>query len=122
EDTQEDAAHPMEGNLWMIQCKREKDLGPKRIEAIIGDAVNADNPPYGYILAAPAHFSKAAHDKFREELRKRGLMEFYLWGAGELEDMLYQPKNDHVLFAFFGISLMSRRRSRTTEIRAAVNA
>jgi len=121
EDTQEDAPHPMEGNLWMIQCKREKELGPKRVEAIVSDAVNADSPPYGYILVAPAHFSKAAHDKFREELRNRGVMEFYLWGAGELEDMLYQPKNDHVLFAFFGISLTSRRRSRTTEIRAAVN-
>ena len=48
-------------------------------------------------------------------------MEFYLWGAGELEDMLYQPKNDRILFAFFGISLTTRRRSRTTEIRAAVN-
>lgn len=72
-------------------------------------------------FAAPTHFSKAAHDKFREELRSRGVMEFYLWGAGELEDMLYQPKNDRILFAFFGISLTSRRRSRTTEIRAAVN-
>lgn len=119
---QEDAPHPMEGNLWMIQCKRERELGPKRVEAIINDAVNPDEPPYGYILAAPANFSKVAHDKFREELRNRGVMEFYLWGAGELEDMLYQPKNDHILFAFFGISLISRRRSRTTEIRATVNA
>lgn len=121
EDTQEDAPRPMEGNLWMIQCKREKELGPKRVEAIVSEAVNPDSPPYGYILAAPAHFSKTAHDKFREELRNRGVMEFYLWGAGELEDMLYQPKNDHILFAFFGISLTSRRRSRTTEIRAAVS-
>lgn len=118
----EDAPHPMEGNLWMMQCKREKVLGPKRVEDIIKDAVNPDAPPYGYILAAPANFSKAAHDKFREELRSRGVMEFYLWGAGELEDMLYQPKNDHILFAFFGISLTSRRRSRTTDIRATVNA
>lgn len=106
----------------MIQCKREKELGPKRVEAIINDAVNADDPPYGYILAAPANFSKAAHDEFREGLRNCGVMEFYLWGAGELADMLYQPKNDHILFAFFGISLTSRRRSRTTEIRATVNA
>ncbi len=120
EETEEEAPHPMDGNLWMIQCKREKALGPKRIEAIIADGVKDDSPPYGYILVAPAHFSKAAHDKFREELRSRGVMEFYLWGAGELEDMLYQPKNDHVLFAFFGISLASRRRSRTTEIRAGV--
>lgn len=122
EGEQEDAPHPMEGNLWMIQCKRERELGPKRVEAIIDDAVNPDTPPYSYILAAPANFSKSAHDKFREELRNRGVMEFYLWGAGELEDMLYQPKNDHILFAFFGISLTSRRRSRTTEIRATVNA
>ncbi len=120
-EEENESSHPMEGNLWMIQCKREKTLGPKRIEAIISDAVTADNPPYGYILAAPAHFSKAAHDKFREELRSRDVMEFYLWGAGELEDMLYQPKNDRILFAFFGISLTSRRRSKTTEIRAAVN-
>lgn len=122
EDDQEDAPHPMDGNLWMIQCKRERELGPKRLEKIIKDAVNADAPPYGYILAAPANFSKTAHDKFRESLRTRGVMEFYLWGAGELEDMLYQPKNDHILFAFLGISLTSRRRSRTTEIRATVNA
>lgn len=122
EGEEEDTPHPMEGNLWMIQCKREKELGPKRVADIINEAVNRDAPPYGYILAAPANFSKAAHDKFREELRGRGVMEFYLWGAGELEDMLYQPKNDHILFAFFGISLTSRRRSRTTEIRATVNA
>lgn len=118
----EDIPHPMEGNLWMIQCKREKALGPKRIEGIINDAINTDAPPYGYILAAPANFSKAAHDKFREELRKWGVMEFYMWGAGELEDMLYQPKNDRILFAFFGISVTIRRRSRATEIRATVGA
>ncbi|HEY0010000.1 MAG TPA: hypothetical protein VGB55_14835 [Tepidisphaeraceae bacterium] len=120
EDAEEDAPHPMDGNLWMIQCKREKELGPKRVESIVRDAVKPESPPYGYILAAPVHFSKASHDRFREELRSRNVMEFYLWGAGELEDLLYQPKNDRILFAFFGISLTSRRRSRTTEIRATV--
>ena len=122
EDEPEDAPHPMEGHLWMIQCKREKSLGPKRVAAIINHGVVPNAPPYGYILAAPANFSKASHDAFREKLRERGVMEFYLWGAGELEDMLYQPKNDHILFAFFGISLSSRRRSRATEIRATVGA
>lgn len=121
EDEQEELPHPMEGNLWMIQCKREKAVGPKKIAQIIDDGVDPENPPYGYILAAPVHFSKAAHDRFRHELRGRGVMEFFLWGAGELEDMLYQPKNDRILFAFFGISLTTRRRSRTTEIRAIVS-
>jgi hypothetical protein len=35
--------------------------------------------------------------------------------------MLHLPKNDHILFTFFGISLVSRRKSRATEIRAVVN-
>jgi hypothetical protein len=118
----EDVLHPMEGNLWMIQCKREKEVGPKKVATIISGAVAAQAPPHGYILAAPVHFSKAAHDRFREELRSRGVMEFYLWGAGELEDMLFQPKNDHILFAFFGISLATKRRSRAASVRSTVLA
>lgn len=118
----EDAPHPMEGNLWMIQCKREKEVGPKKVATIISDAVTAQMSPYGYILAAPVHFSKAAHDRFREELRSRGVMEFYLWGAGELEDMLFQPKNDHILFAFFRISLVTKRRSKAASVRSTVLA
>jgi hypothetical protein len=29
EDAEEQ--HPMAGNRWMIQCKREKDIGPKKL-------------------------------------------------------------------------------------------
>jgi hypothetical protein len=112
--------HPMEGNLWMFQCKREAEIGPTKVAQIIDDGVKADNPPYGYILVAPANFSKKSFDVFREELRTRGVMEFYLWGRAALEDMLHLPRNDRVLFTFFGISLMTRRRSRATEIRTVV--
>jgi hypothetical protein len=117
----EEVTHPMEGHVWMFQCKREKEIGPARIVSIISDGVDPKNPPYGYVLAAPANFSKTSYDKFREELRKRGVMEFYLWGCAALEDMLHLPKNDHILFTFFGISLVSRRRLRATEIRAVVS-
>ena len=34
------------------------------------------------------------------------------------EDMLFQPKNDGILFAYFGFSLSIRRRSVKTELRA----
>ena len=111
--------HPMDGNLWMIQGKREKEIGPKRVRDIMNE-IPAKSPPYGYILAASANFSKDSYDAFREELRKKGVMEFHLWGKAELEDMLHQPKNDRILFTFFGVSLVSRRRSRTTEVRAAI--
>jgi hypothetical protein len=69
----------MEGNLWMIQGKREKEIGPARVKEILSE-ISADNPPYGYILAASANFSKASYDLFRSALRDKGVMEFYLWG------------------------------------------
>ena len=112
--------HPMEGNLWMIQAKREKEIGPKKIKTILS-GIDPKNPPYGYILAASTNFSKKSFDVFREELRKKEVMDFCLWGKTELEDMLHLPKNDRILFTFFGISLVSKRRTRTTEIRSAVS-
>lgn len=112
--------HPMEGNLWMIQGKREKAIGPQEIKTILSD-IDSKNPPYGYILAASANFSKKSYDVFREKLRKKGVMEFYLWGKAALEDMLYLPKNDRILFTFFGISLASKRRTRTTETRSVIS-
>jgi len=115
-DEEIEEIHPMEGNLWMIQGKRQKQIGPKKIKSILED-ISVKNPPYGYILAASTDFSKKAYDIFREELKKKGVMEFYLWGKGELEDMLHLPKNDRILFTFFGISLVSKRRSRTTLIK-----
>jgi hypothetical protein len=118
EDAEEQ--HPMAGSRWMIQCKREKEIGPKKLLAILDD-VDESDPPYGYILAAATNFSKQSYDAFRAKLLEKGVMEFYLWGKAELEDMLHQPKNDRILFTFFGISLVTRRRTRSTEIRFTVN-
>jgi hypothetical protein len=108
---------PMDGNLWIIQCKREKQIGPKRLSGIIDVCVSPQEPPYGFILAAPCNFSKQAYDVFRIRLREMGVMEFYLWGKAELEDMLHMPKNDRVLITFFGISLVARKRLIKTEVR-----
>jgi len=105
----------------MIQCKRERKIGPSAIEKILSD-VPSVTTPYGYILAASTTFSKRSHDTFRDTLRAKGVMEFYLWGKEALEDMLYQPKNDRLLFAYFGISLIMTRRKLTTEMRASVSA
>ena len=118
EETKE-SPHPMMGNQWIVQCKREKELGPKRVAEIIAE-LDPKNPPYGYVLAAACNFSKQSYDRFRDRLIEKGVMEFQLWGKAELEDMLCQPKNDHILFTFFGISLVTRRRSRSTEIRRIV--
>jgi hypothetical protein len=119
DDDDEDDPHPMEGRRWMIQGKREKTIGPTNLKKILAD-VDENDPPYGYILAASAVFSKKSYDVFREILRMKGVMEFYIWSSSELEDMLHLPKNDRILFTFFGISLISRHRSLTTEARNVV--
>lgn len=119
DDDGNEVVRPMDGNLWMIQCKREKKVPPSKIKQILAD-IDRDTPPYGYILAAATNFSKKAYDTFRDELTKLGVLEFYLWGNATLETELHQPKNDRILFTFFGISNVRRRRSRATEIRSEV--
>jgi hypothetical protein len=82
--------------------------------------IDPKNPPYGYILAAATDFSKKAYDAFRDGLTELGVLEFQLWGKATLETELHQPKNDRILFTFFGISNVRRRQSRATEIRSEV--
>jgi len=104
--------------VWLIQCKREKTITPKKLAQYVDDI-----PPdeakalYGVVFAAACDFSKAARDTFRAKTQEMGLSEAHLWGKGELEDMLYQPKNDDILFTFFGISKRIRQRSVSAEVR-----
>jgi hypothetical protein len=88
------------------------------------DAIpEAERPDlHGLIFAAACDFSKASREVFREKARTLGFSEAYLWGKAELEDFLFEPKNDHLLFAYFGISLQARRRSIGTDVRARLTA
>ena len=108
-----------ETRLWVIQCKREKRLGPADVRKIVKDAVpGGGDVPYGFILAAACDFSLKTRNAFQGEARGRGVRETHVWGKAELEDMLFLPKNDHLLFAYFNISLQVRRRSLRTELRS----
>lgn len=49
--------------------------------------------------------------------RDLGFAEAYLWNNAEIEDQLFQPKKDHLLFAYFGVSLQTRGRTLKTEAR-----
>jgi hypothetical protein len=104
--------------LWQIQCKRERSVSPKTIAGYIDGMIpKGATVPYGVIFAAPADFSKKTRDVFRDKLREKGVCEFYLWGKADLEDVLYQPKNDHLLYAYFGISLQIQKRSQKNALR-----
>lgn len=107
--------------LWLVQCKREQTIGPSKLVAYLADlGPEAKSGLHGIIFAAACTFSKKTRDAFRSWCLENSLQEFYLWGAAEIEDLLYLPKNDHLLFAYFGISLQIRKLKAGTEIRRLV--
>jgi hypothetical protein len=118
-DEDENANPAQPDRLWLIQCKRERSIPPKKLRAYL-DEIPADTRTslYGLIFAAACDFSKTARDTLTDWARANGISETHVWGKGELEDQLYQPKNDNILFAYFGISLQIRKRSVRTALRS----
>ena len=101
---------------WLIQCKREKAIGPKKMEAYLDGLPSVEATDlYGLIFVAACDFSIETRNRFYERARLLGFQEVKLWGKAEIEDQLFQPKNDHLLFAYFGVSLQIRRRSIKSE-------
>jgi len=119
EDVVENETSQSEERAWIIQCKREKVISPKKIlEIIRHDLGQRKDLPFGYIIAASANFSKKSRDAFKFKLNSLGIGEFYLFGKSELEDLLFLPRYDHLLFAYFGISLHKRKRAIKTNLSA----
>jgi hypothetical protein len=105
--------------IWLIQCKRERVIGPAKMRQYLDEIADDEaRGLYGIIFAAACDFSKATRDELHKWCRTRGISEAHVWSKGEIEDQLFQPKNDHLLFAYFGISLQIRRRSARTSLRS----
>lgn len=110
-----------EERSWVFQCKRVKTLSPAEVRTIVDESLcSLPTAPHGFVLALACDVSKRARDAFRAEMVRRGISEFMLWAKGELEDMLFQPKNDRLLFAYFGLSLQPRRRALSTALRSEI--
>ena len=108
-----------EQRVWFIQCKREKVFGPAKARAVaLAALAGALDPPFGFILAAPWDLSKRTRDTLAADLRAAGVRQVLAWGRGDLEDLLFLPENDHLLFAYFGVSLQVRRHSQVAELRS----
>jgi len=108
----------IDDRLWLIQCKREKAIGPKALIAYLDHTVlSSGDKLHGLVFTAACDFSKKARDDFARKCREMEIEEWHLWGKAELEDRLFRPENDHLLFAYFGVSLVIRRRSQRTDLR-----
>ncbi len=104
---------------WLIQCKRERSINPAKLRRYLAQLPDVKvEQLHGVIFVAACDFSKTARDLFYATTRKNGFMEVKLWGKAEIEDQLFQPKNDNLLFAYFGVSLQVRRRTLKTAIRS----
>lgn len=91
---------------WLIQCKREKSIPPRKLMAYLeGIVAGCKEPLYGIIFVAACDFSKAARDQFNARCRSEGVKEWFLLGKADLEDLLYRPQYDRLLFGYFGVSL-----------------
>jgi len=118
---EEEETPSFEERLWVFQCKREKSLASKKVHEVVRESLaSLAVPPHGFVLAVASDVSKRTRDTFREEMVARGIEEFAIWAKGELEDMLFQPRNDRLLFAYFGLSLQPRRRSLTSTLRSEI--
>jgi hypothetical protein len=107
---------------WLIQCKREKKIPPKKLVSYLNEIPEEERKKlHGIIFVAACDFSQKAYDAFRDWCARYAINEAYLWGKAQIEDILYQPKNDGLLFAYFGISLQIRKRSVRTALRARLS-
>jgi hypothetical protein len=119
DQSEEHEPAPAKERQWLVQCKRERQIGPYLIVKYLEDISKEDlKSLYGVIFIGVCDFSKRARDAFRKWCREHGISECYLWGKADIEDQLFQPKNDNLLFAYFGFSLQIRKRSLRTVLRS----
>ena len=106
---------------WRIQCKRHKRITPRQMTAIVHELVpDPSNPPHGIIIAAPCSISDKAFTAFHTARVNLGITEGHFWNKARLEDFLFSPQYDHLLFAYFGMSLSVIRNSQLSAIRSQI--
>ena len=104
---------------WLIQCKREKSIGPQKISTYVRTILkDTQDPPHALLFAVACDLSKKARDEYIKAAEATGVSEAHIMARSEIEDLLFQPQNDHLLFAYFGISNVIKRRSIKTQLRS----
>lgn len=122
EENEDEACVIKSDRLWLIQCKRERTISPAKLSNYLDDIrLSDDEHLHGIVFTAACDFSKRSRDLFRSRCEALGIEEWHLWGKAELEDLLFQPRNDSLLFAYFGVSIAIRRRNQKSELRSKIS-
>jgi hypothetical protein len=125
-EPEEDSGEDVDQSLgrqreWRIQCKRHKKLSPAQIRQAVRDLLpKGEARPYGIILAVATDVTANSLASFQDERIKQGIKEAHFWTKAHLEDLLFRPENDHLLFAYFGISIVQRRVNKAREIKRRI--
>lgn len=104
-------------NIYYFQCKRYKRILNSEIKDIIEDYLAKNNfIPQFYILVVSCPVSKKQIDYFESYCNKKGFNTVTVWTSSVIEAKLYSEYHD-LLFAYFGVNLVSERKSLVEGIR-----
>lgn len=104
-------------NTYYFQCKRYKKLTNAAIKAIIDDYLNKNVfIPQFYILVVSCPLTKKQIEYFESYCAEKGFNTVTVWTSSVIETKLYSEYHD-LLFAYFGVNLVSERKSLVGSIR-----
>jgi hypothetical protein len=102
---------------WFVQCRLYKKVATAELKKAVNDALaKAERSPEVLLIIVGCDVSRKARCSYEEYAIKKGVIKPLLWQASNLETKLYTDHHD-LLFAFFGISLAQRERSRESKVK-----
>ena len=102
---------------WFVQCRRYQKVAMAQLKKAVNDSLaKTQRIPEVLLVVVGCDVSQKARFAYEEYAMKKGVINPLLWQASNLEAKLYSDHPD-LLFAFFGISLAQRERSREGKVK-----
>lgn len=98
-------------NVYYFQCKRYQKITNAKIKDIIDDYLMKNTfIPQFYILVISCSLTKKQIEYFESYCDEKGFNTATVWTSSVIEAKLYSEYHD-LLFAYFGVNLVSERKS-----------
>ena len=107
-------------NTYYFQCKRYKKITKAIIKNIVDDYTTKNSyMPHFYVLVISCALTKVQIEYFESYCKELGFNTVTIWTSSVIEAMLFTEYHD-LLFAYFGINLVSERKALVGSIRRNV--